>query len=99
MTIPFCDATTCPSAGCTPVVCRGAGMPSNSAVFERSARVIPGGVNSSIRAFKSVGGMPYVVARAEGAWVHDVEGRDEAGGGDIAPENPEQGRQVHPPGV
>jgi len=37
--------------------------------------VIPGGVNSSIRAFKSVGGSPYVVARASGAHVWDVEGK------------------------
>ena len=35
---------------------------------------IPGGVNSSIRAFKAVGGRPYVVARAEGPYVWDVEG-------------------------
>ena len=37
--------------------------------------MIPGGVNSSIRAFKAVGGEPYVVARAEGPYVLDVEGR------------------------
>jgi glutamate-1-semialdehyde 2,1-aminomutase len=36
--------------------------------------VIPGGVNSSIRAFTAVGGTPYAVARAEGAYVWDVEG-------------------------
>ena len=74
-TIPYCDATACVAAGCTPTVCTGAGMPSNAAVFERSARAIPGGVNSSIRAFKSVGGSPYIVSRAEGAYVYDVEGR------------------------
>ncbi|MCX6534141.1 MAG: glutamate-1-semialdehyde 2,1-aminomutase [Actinobacteria bacterium] len=49
-------------------------MPSNVSLFERSARVIPGGVNSSIRAFKAVGGSPYVVARGSGAHVYDVEG-------------------------
>jgi glutamate-1-semialdehyde 2,1-aminomutase len=49
-------------------------MTTNQEIFERSARVIPGGVNSSIRAFKSVGGTPYVVARAEGPYVFDVEG-------------------------
>ena len=32
-------------------------------------------MNSSIRAFKAVGGRPYVVARAEGPYVYDVEGR------------------------
>jgi glutamate-1-semialdehyde 2,1-aminomutase len=49
-------------------------VPSNDALFERSTRAIPGGVNSSIRAFKAVGGRPYVVARAEGPYVWDVEG-------------------------
>ena len=45
-------------------------------LFERSsAEVIPGGVNSSIRAFKAVGGTPYIVERAEGPYVWDVEGR------------------------
>lgn len=48
---------------------------SNAAIYERSCRVIPGGVNSSIRAFTAVGGTPYVVARAEGPYVWDVEGR------------------------
>ncbi|HUF97224.1 MAG TPA: glutamate-1-semialdehyde 2,1-aminomutase [Ilumatobacter sp.] len=72
--IPFCDPIACVAAGCEAVVCVGAGMPSNQAVFERSTAVIPGGVNSSIRAFTSVGGRPYVVARAEGAHVWDVEG-------------------------
>lgn len=75
MTIPFCDAQTCPAAGCDPVVCIGAGVPSNEALFERSARAIPGGVNSSIRAFKAVGGRPYIVARGHGAHVVDVESR------------------------
>ena len=46
----------------------------NAALFERSCRVIPGGVNSSIRAFKAVGGTPYIVERAEGPYVWDVEG-------------------------
>jgi len=50
-------------------------MPSNTAMFERSCEAIPGGVNSSIRAFRAVGGTPYVVARAEGAHVWDVTGR------------------------
>mgnify|MGYP006270248961 CR=1 FL=1 len=72
--IPYCDPTSCPAAGCDPVVCTGKGVPSNAVLFERSARAIPGGVNSSIRAFKAVGGSPYVVARGDGAHVHDVEG-------------------------
>jgi glutamate-1-semialdehyde 2,1-aminomutase len=74
--IPFCDPDRCVTAGCTPTVCTGAGMPSNDEVFSRSTEVIPGGVNSSIRAFRSVGGRPYVVARAEGARLWDVEGNE-----------------------
>jgi glutamate-1-semialdehyde 2,1-aminomutase len=74
VTIMFCDPA-CGAAGCRSTTCTGAGMPSNEAVFERSRAVIPGGVNSSIRAFKAVGGTPYVVARAEGPYVWDVEGR------------------------
>jgi glutamate-1-semialdehyde 2,1-aminomutase len=71
--IGYC-APECEVAGCRPTICTGAGMPSNDRFFERSTAVIPGGVNSSIRAFRSVGGRPYVVARAEGARVYDVEG-------------------------
>jgi len=74
--IELCDPVACLTAGCTATVCTGAGVPSNAELFARSTRVIPGGVNSSIRAFKSVGGDPYVVARAEGAFVYDVEGRE-----------------------
>jgi glutamate-1-semialdehyde 2,1-aminomutase len=72
--IPFCDPDACVGAGCTPTVCTGAGVPSNDQLFARSSAVIPGGVNSSIRAFTSVGGRPFLVARAEGAHVWDVEG-------------------------
>ena len=76
MPIELCVPDACEAAGCSAVTCRGAGLPSNDAMFARSAAVIPGGVNSSIRAFKSVGGRPYVVSRAEGARVWDVEGRE-----------------------
>ncbi len=76
MAIELCDPVACPPAGCRATVCTGAGIPSNSELFRRSSRVIPGGVNSSIRAFKSVGGEPYVVARASGAFVYDVEHRE-----------------------
>jgi glutamate-1-semialdehyde 2,1-aminomutase len=72
--IPLCDPDGCAAAGCSPTVCVGAGVPSNHTMFERSKAAIPGGVNSSIRAFRSVGGEPYVVARADGATITDVEG-------------------------
>lgn len=48
--------------------------PTNESLFDRGRRVIPGGVNSPVRAFRSVGGTPYFVARGEGAHVWDVEG-------------------------
>jgi len=49
-------------------------MTTNEELFERASRVIPGGVNSPVRAFKSVGGTPYFVDHADGAHVWDVEG-------------------------
>ncbi|MGQ0742896.1 MAG: aminotransferase class III-fold pyridoxal phosphate-dependent enzyme [Acidimicrobiales bacterium] len=48
---------------------------SNQALFDRARAVIPGGVNTPVRAFKAVGGSPYFVARARGPHVWDVEGR------------------------
>ncbi|HVC71895.1 MAG TPA: glutamate-1-semialdehyde 2,1-aminomutase [Acidimicrobiales bacterium] len=53
----------------------GATPDSNAAWFERARRVIPGGVDSPVRSFRSVGGIPYTVVRGEGAYVWDVEGR------------------------
>ena len=47
----------------------------NLDLFDRARRVIPGGVNSPVRAFGSVGGTPYFVDRAEGPYVWDAEGR------------------------
>ena len=46
----------------------------SSELFERAQRVIPGGVNSPVRSFRSVGGHPYFVARGEGASVWDADG-------------------------
>ena len=48
--------------------------PTNESLYQRGLAVIPGGVNSPVRAFRSVGGTPYFVARGEGAYVWDVEG-------------------------
>jgi glutamate-1-semialdehyde 2,1-aminomutase len=45
----------------------------NQSLFDRACEVIPGGVNSPVRAFGAVGGTPYFVDRAEGAHVWDVE--------------------------
>ncbi len=46
----------------------------SAALLERACRVIPGGVDSPVRSFRSVGGQPYFVARGEGAFVWDVDG-------------------------
>jgi glutamate-1-semialdehyde 2,1-aminomutase len=43
-------------------------------LFERARRVLPGGVNSPVRAFKGVGGTPRFMASAEGCWLRDVDG-------------------------
>ncbi|NKI94098.1 glutamate-1-semialdehyde 2,1-aminomutase [Rhizobacter sp. SG703] len=48
---------------------------SNEALFERARRVIPGGVNSPVRAFKAVGGTPRFIARAQGAYMFDADGK------------------------
>jgi glutamate-1-semialdehyde 2,1-aminomutase len=50
-------------------------MTASESLFERAQRVIPGGVNSPVRAFRGVGGTPFFVARAEGARITDVDGR------------------------
>ena len=50
-------------------------MASNASAFERAQRVIPGGVNSPVRAFRAVGGTPRFISRASGAYMWDVEGQ------------------------
>jgi glutamate-1-semialdehyde 2,1-aminomutase len=46
-------------------------MPTNSELFEQAKLHIPGGVNSPVRAFKSVGGDPIFIKRAKGAYIYD----------------------------
>jgi len=46
----------------------------SAAAFERACQLIPGGVNSPARAFGGVGGQPLFIARAEGAYLYDVDG-------------------------
>jgi len=50
-------------------------MTTNVSEFERAQRVLVGGVNSAVRAFRAVGGTPRFIARAEGAHMWDVEGK------------------------
>jgi glutamate-1-semialdehyde 2,1-aminomutase len=50
-------------------------LPRSAALLERAHRVIPGGVNSPVRAFRAVGGTPRFMASAAGPWLTDVDGR------------------------
>ena len=49
-------------------------MSTNQQLFERAQSVIPGGVNSPVRAFRAVGGTPRFIQRAQGAYMWDAEG-------------------------
>src|SRR5438094_6161361 len=54
-------------------------MPSHSksqALFRRALRVMPGGVNSPVRAFRAVGGDPVFIASGRGSRVRDVDGNE-----------------------
>ena len=46
----------------------------SSQLFKEASAVIPGGVNSPVRAFKAVGGTPIFVKKAEGAYIYDEDG-------------------------
>ncbi|MHA7598792.1 glutamate-1-semialdehyde 2,1-aminomutase [Alicycliphilus sp. T452] len=48
---------------------------SNQTLFERAKALIPGGVNSPVRAFRAVGGTPRFIQRAQGAYMWDANGR------------------------
>jgi len=50
--------------------------PKSSALFSRALEVIPGGVNSPVRAFKSVGCDPVFIQRGKGARIYDVDGNE-----------------------
>jgi len=50
-------------------------MSHNETLFERAQKIIPGGVNSPVRAFRSVGGVPPFIARGEGPYLWDADGR------------------------
>ncbi|MGL5857072.1 MAG: glutamate-1-semialdehyde 2,1-aminomutase [Angustibacter sp.] len=51
-------------------------VPASRALLERAVRVIPGGVNSPVRAFGAVGGTPRFVSRAAGPYLYDADGRE-----------------------
>jgi len=50
-------------------------MDRNQELFDRARRLIPGGVNSPVRAFRAVGGTPRFIQRARGAYFWDADGR------------------------
>ncbi len=50
-------------------------MTTNQSLFETAQHVIPGGVNSPVRAFKSVGGTPIFIEQASGAYIIDADGK------------------------
>jgi glutamate-1-semialdehyde 2,1-aminomutase len=49
-------------------------MTTSETLFARAQELIPGGVNSPVRAFRAVGGAPIFMQSAEGAWLTDVDG-------------------------
>lgn len=50
-------------------------MTASGDLWTRARAVLPGGVNSPVRSFRSVGGSPFFVARGEGAYLEDTEGK------------------------
>ena len=52
-----------------------ADAPASEALFDRARAIVPGGVNSPVRAFRAVGGTPRFMARGKGPWMWDADGR------------------------
>lgn len=50
-------------------------MTSSTALFSRAQQIIPGGVNSPVRAFKGVGGTPVFIQKAQGAYIYDTDSK------------------------
>ncbi|MEI6894600.1 MAG: glutamate-1-semialdehyde 2,1-aminomutase [Colwellia sp.] len=51
-------------------------MNTSEILFEQAQKVIPGGVNSPVRAFNGVGGTPCFIKRAQGAYIYDVDDKE-----------------------
>ena len=49
--------------------------PASQALFDRARAIVPGGVNSPVRAFRAVGGTPRFMVRGQGCWLTDADGR------------------------
>src|SRR5690242_1403043 len=52
-----------------------ADAPASQALFDRARAIVPGGVNSPVRAFRAVGGTPRFMTRGDGCWLFDADGR------------------------
>jgi glutamate-1-semialdehyde 2,1-aminomutase len=52
-----------------------ADAPASEALFDRARELVPGGVNSPVRAFRAVGGTPRFMVRGHGPWLEDADGR------------------------
>jgi glutamate-1-semialdehyde 2,1-aminomutase len=50
--------------------------PRSAAIFDRAQQLFPGGVNSPVRAFRSVGGTPLIIERGSGSRIYDVDGNE-----------------------
>ncbi|OOF56430.1 glutamate-1-semialdehyde 2,1-aminomutase [Rodentibacter myodis] len=50
-------------------------MTNSTALFSRAQKIIPGGVNSPVRAFKGVGGTPVFIQKAQGAYIYDTDNK------------------------
>ncbi|OOF50686.1 glutamate-1-semialdehyde-2,1-aminomutase [Rodentibacter genomosp. 1] len=50
-------------------------MTNSTALFSRAQQIIPGGVNSPVRAFKGVGGTPVFIQKAQGAYIYDTDSK------------------------
>src|SRR5574337_1095134 len=72
---PMCAAQRNAWPSCSPSPALENLMTTNHELFQRALPLMPGGVNSPVRAFKSVGGEPFFTERADGAYLWDVEGK------------------------
>ena len=51
-------------------------MSKSERLFAEAKKYIPGGVNSPVRAFGSIGGVPRFIRSADGAYIYDVDGNE-----------------------
>ncbi len=68
------DRGAIPNVSLTPIKIHSVNTSKSQALFEKAKTFFPGGVNSPVRAFKSVGGTPIFFERGEGAYVWDEDG-------------------------